>query len=138
MWGGGWATFDDLAGQWLRRADKEERSAVAGPVWHEPLPLEHAREPEPLLALLGAALDAAGVATHPSEAPVAARLLAASRALLAVCVNETSDDVTRRLGVAGGTASVPVAAGRARLVLFERATGKVLAATPGPAVTWAP
>jgi hypothetical protein len=137
-WGGGWATFDDHAGERLRRANKEERRARQGLAWHEPLPLEYAREPEPLLALLRAALDAAKVPTHPSDAPVAARLLAAPRALLAVCVNETSEDVTRRLNVEGHTVAIPVAAGRARLVLFERGTARVLGATPGPDVRLVP
>jgi hypothetical protein len=135
IWGGGWATFDDNAGERLRRAVKDEPRGRQGIVWHEPLPLEHAKEPEPLAALLGAALDAAQVPTQPSDAPVAARLLSAPRALLAVCVNETSVDVARRLKVEGRTVGIPVAAGRARLVLFERGTGRVLAVTPGPGIT---
>jgi hypothetical protein len=131
-WGDGWATFDDHAGERLRRAGTDERRARHGLIWHEPLPLEYAREAEPLLALLRAALEAARIPTHPSEAPVAARVLAAPRALLAVCVNETAQDVERALNVEGRAVGIPVAAGRARLVLFERGTGKVLAATPGP------
>jgi hypothetical protein len=103
-------------------------------VWHEPLPLELAREPEPLAALLGAALREAGVATHPSDARLAARVLAAPRALLAVCVNETPVDAIRRLVVEGRALDVPVLAGRARLVLIERGTGRVLVATAGPAI----
>jgi hypothetical protein len=130
-WGGGWATFD---GQWserLRRSSKPEPTERRGLVWHEPLPLEFAREPEPLAALLGAALKAAAVPVHPSDTRVAARLLGAPRAVLAVCVNETPVDARRRLTVEGRAFDVPVAAGRSRLVLFERRSARVIAATPG-------
>ena len=59
--GGGWATFDGLAGERFRRAPGPEPERLTGPVVHEPLPLELAREPEPLAALLQAALQAARV-----------------------------------------------------------------------------
>jgi hypothetical protein len=63
-----------------------------------------------------------------------ARLLVAPRAVLAVCVNETPVAARRRLVVEGRPFEVPVEAFRSRLALFERATGKVLAATPGEPV----
>ena len=93
-----------------------------------------AREPEPLAALLGAALRAAGVETQPSETRIAARLLEAPRAVLAVCSNETPAAGQRRLKVERRAFDVPVGAGRARLVLFEKGTGRVIAATPGDPV----
>jgi hypothetical protein len=103
-------------------------------VWHEPLPLELAREREPLARLLEAALDAAGVPTHPSDVPVAARVLLAPEAALVVCVNETAAEAVRRVTVDGASFNVPVKAYRARLALVERRTGRVLAATPGEAL----
>lgn len=66
---------------------------------------------------------------------LAARLLGAPRALLAVCVNETPVAARRRLIVEVRAFDVPVGAGRARLVLLERGTGRVVAATPGDPVT---
>jgi hypothetical protein len=137
-WGGGWATFDDLLGERVRRSLAPDLRRLEGGVWHEPLPLELAQEAEPLEALLRAALAAAGVATHPSDTRVAARVLAAPRALLAVCVNETSEDARRRLRIEGRDVEVPVAAGRARLVVFERGTGRVVAATPGAPINSLP
>lgn len=134
-WGGRWATFDGLLVEKMRRSLKPELSRLEGSVWHEALPLEFAREGEPLAALLGAALKAAGVEMHPSETPVAARALVAPRAILVVCVNETPVPVRRRLLLEGRSLEVPVAGGRARLVLVERGTGRVLASTPGDAVT---
>jgi hypothetical protein len=128
--GRAWVTFDSLATQWLKRAPGES-ARLEGNVWHEPLPLELGVETEPLVALLGAALEAAGVATNPAPGGVAARLLVAPRGVLAVCVNETPVDARRRMRVEGRAVEIPVAAQRSRLVLFERGTGRVVAATPG-------
>jgi hypothetical protein len=131
VWGNGWATFDDHLGERFRRSGKAEPRQREGLVWHEPLPLELARQPEPLVGLLGAALAAAGVPVHPSDTPVVARVLAAPRALLVVCVNETAEDAVRRVEIEGQPIGIPVPAGRSRLVLLERGTRRVLAATPG-------
>ena len=132
--GGGWATFDGLAGERFRRAPGPEPERLTGPVVHEPLPLELAREPEPLAGLLEAALRAARVTVHPSDTPLAARLLRAPRAWLAVCVNETSQDARRRLVVEGRPFDIPVLAGRTRLALFESGTARLIASTPGPQI----
>ncbi len=131
---GGFATFDGLLSERLRRAARAEPAAFEDGLWHEPLPLEFAREPDALAGLLGAALEAAGVPAHPSATRVAARVLLAPKALLAVCVNETPLLASRVVRIAGRPVAIPVEAGRSRLVLFERSTGRVLAATPGAAV----
>jgi hypothetical protein len=131
-------TFEGLAQEWLRRSEKQEPARLAGSVWHEPLPLEFAQEAGPLEALLGAALEAAGVPTSPSDSRVAARVLDAPRASLVVCVNETPAPARRRVQVEGRWHEVSVDALRARLVLVERSTGRVVAATPGEPVVLAP
>jgi hypothetical protein len=138
-WGGSpgrteWVTFENLAQQWLRRGTKRSPERLAGSVWHEPLPLDFARESAPLDALLTAALKAAGVATHPAADGVAARVLVAPRATLVVCVNETPAPARRRVLVEGRQVEILVEALRSRLVLLERGTARVLAATPGEAV----
>jgi hypothetical protein len=81
--------------------------------------------------LLHAATEAAGVPTSPSEAPIAARVLLTPAVALVIVVNETSKDAGRRVVVDRQLLEVPVEAGRARLLLIERASGKVLAATEG-------
>ena len=129
-----WVTFDGLAQERLRRSLAPPIANVAAPIVHEPLPLELARESEPLLALLTAFLGAAGVEMFPADAPVATRVLRAPRATLIVCVNETSSDLVRRLRLDGRGVEIPVAAGRTRLVLLEPKTARVLVASPGPAV----
>jgi hypothetical protein len=115
------ATFDRNLQEALQQAI-EPHSAPN--VIHEPLPLEYAREEEPLVALLTRALE--GIETHPSTSGVAARLLYAPRAVFGVFVNDTANDAVRRVTVAGRAVDIAVPAGRARFVLFERATGKVL------------
>jgi hypothetical protein len=125
---------DGIAQQWLKRGTKASPAVLAGAIWHEPLPLDFARETEPLDALLSAALKAAGVATHPTPDGVAARVLLAPKAVLVACVNETPRPARRRVLVDGKPVDVPVEAYRSRLVLFERGAGKVLAATPGQGI----
>ena len=115
--GGGWATFDRDLREQLERGSGPPLDSLTGSVWHEPLPLEFAREDEPLAALLEAALAAAGVETQPSDDRVMARLLRAPRAILAVVVNETAVDARRVLTVEGRRFAVPVGAGRSRLAL---------------------
>jgi hypothetical protein len=80
-------------------------------------------------------LKAAGVGIDPSDTLVTSRVLLAPKAALVVLVNERPSDAKRRVGVEGRTYDVPVRAFRARLVLVERATGRILATTPGEPVT---
>lgn len=148
----GWLTFEDLAQESVLRADRPSVASLSGTVWLEPLPIELARDREPLVRLLEAALSAAGVSTSPagvSTSPagvgmagvgmapwgVAARALTAPRATLITVVNERPERAVRRVHVAGGVIDVPVAALGARLVLVERATARVVASTPGDAIT---
>jgi hypothetical protein len=118
----------------MRRSTIPEPAKLEGPLWHEPLPLEFAHETEPLETLLGAALRAAGIPTQPSDTGIVIRLLRAPKAILAVCANETSASGLRRLAVDGRGFDVPVGAGRGRLVLFEKGSGRVIATTPGDPV----
>jgi hypothetical protein len=128
-------TFEGLLTENIKRSLLPELATFEGNVWHEPLPIELARQREPLVRLLGAALEAAQVPVHPSSVPVAARVLLAVRAALVVCVNETPEDTRRRVRVDAASLDVPVRAYGARLCLVERNTGKVLVATAGEAIT---
>lgn len=127
-------SFEGLLQENVRRSEKPELASFDGAVWHEPLPLELARQREPLVRLLEAALFAAAVDTHPSTVPIAARVLLAPKAALVVVVNETASDAVRRVHVDGAVFDVPVRAYRARLALIERRSGKILVATPGQPV----
>jgi hypothetical protein len=135
----GSVAFEGLLQETARRADKPSVAKLEGAVWHEPLPMELAREREPLARLLDAALAAAGVPTmKPADARewgVAARVLAAPRAALVAVVNERTEPASRRIVVDARTYAVPVRAYGARLVLVDRATGDVVVTTPGDPVT---
>ena len=131
QWGNGWATFDRNLRENLPRSSKTDPLRFEGSFWHEPLPLDHAREDEPLVDLLGAALDAAGIATQPTDVPIATRLLYGPRSILVVLVNETGTDLERELRIDDRRVEIPIAAERSRLLLFERPSGRLIASTPG-------
>lgn len=118
------ATFDRNLQESLR-ASTQPRTE-----WREPLPLEFARESEPFRVLMRRALTAAGVEMHDSGAGVVARLLYAPRAVFGVFVNDNASNAVRRVTINGTSVHVPVRGGSSRLMLWERATGKVLAETP--------
>ncbi|MEM7585329.1 MAG: hypothetical protein AAF560_18210 [Acidobacteriota bacterium] len=131
-----WATFDRGLRENLRRSVRPGLRRN-GNVWHEPLPLDHAREDDPVVALVATALDTAGVATHPSPTGIAARVLSGPNSHFAVLVNEGGQDLRRTLRIEGRQVSIHVAAGRSSMVLFARGSGEVLASTPGSDPTWA-
>ena len=137
-WGNGWATFDRNLRESLARSSKEEPVRFEGPFWHEPLPLDHAREDEPLVDLLASALDAAGISAQRSDVPIATRLLYGPKSILVVLVNETGVEIERSLKLGGRRISIPVAAERSRLLLFERPSGRLIASTPGKPVETKP
>lgn len=127
-------TFEGLMMENIRRSLKPEPDGFERNLWHEPLPLELARQREPLVRLLEAALGAAAVPVDPSPVPVAARVLYAPRAALLVVVNETPEDARRRLRVDGQGYVIPVRAYGARLALVDRGARAIIAATPGDAI----
>ncbi len=128
---GGWATFEGNLGEKLRRSLAPGLKDPKGRLWHEPLPLEFAREEEPLVRLLGAALKAAGVPLAGWSGPASSRVLDADKASLVVCLNESAIDVRRMVKVGTRIIEVPIPAGRTRLALVDRVSGKILAETPG-------
>jgi hypothetical protein len=130
-WGrSGFATFDRNLQESLPRSTAPPLENLTGNIWHEPLPLEHAHEDEPLSALLAGALAASGIETHPSDrGGVSLRVLTGSRALLVVAINETSRDAERRVTLAGRAFDIRVPAGRSRMILLDRSTGNVIAQT---------
>ena len=139
--GSGWVAFEGLLQESVRRADKPSGATLSGNVWHEPLALELAREREPLVKLLGAALAAAAIPTSSGEWGVASRTLVAPRACLVVVVNERPERAVRRVVADGRPFDVPVAALGARLVLIDRSaatSGRIVAFTPGEAILPAP
>jgi hypothetical protein len=114
------ATFDRNLQESLLRSTEPRTE------WREPLPLEYAREDEPLVALLLRKLASAGVEMHPSDTGVVARLLYAPRAIFGVFVNDGTTDAVRRITINGKPIEVPVPGGGSRLMLWDRATGRLI------------
>jgi hypothetical protein len=126
----GWATFPDNRTQWLRRAAVPEPMPPAGSVWHEPLPLEFASEEEPLAALLGAALGAAGLPADYAVHPLTVSVLEGPRAALIVAVNETASESVARPRLYGRALALRVPAQSSRMLLVASDTGAVLGHYP--------
>jgi hypothetical protein len=133
----GWVAFEGLRQETTRRADKPSLTRVTGDVWHEPLPLELARDREPLVRLLGAALAAAKLPVSPDDGGIAGRVLLAPKVALLVAVNERPEPAKRRLVVDGRSIDLHVGARGATLSLVARSSGKVLASTSPPATSGA-
>ncbi len=122
----GWVAFEGLLQETARRADKPPLTALTGNVWHEPLPLELARDREPLVKLLGAALAAANVPVSPDAGGVAGRVLLGPKAAMLVAVNERPEPAKRKLLVDGRFVELAVPARGAAMAFVARRSGKVL------------
>ena len=126
----GTVTFEGMLQESVRRGTKDSTGKLAGLLWHEPLPLELARDREPLVRLLGEALRAANVPTMPAaDWGVSARVLSAPQSALVVVVNERPEPARRRVVVDGVASEIDVAPLGARVVLVGRRGQGVIAET---------
>jgi hypothetical protein len=125
---GGWVAFEGMLQESTRRSTKPALTKRGDAIWHEPLPLELARDREPLVKLLRSALAWAKVPTSPDVGGVAGRVLLAPKTALLVAVNERPEPATRRLVVDGHAIDLRVGARGATVMLVERLRGKPLAA----------
>jgi hypothetical protein len=127
----GLVAFEGMAQESVRRATGISTGKLTGNLWHEPLPLELAREREPLVRLLDVALRAANVPISLDGAwGVSARVLSAPQVALVVVANERPEAAKRSVVVDGRPLEIDVAALGARLLLVARAKGNVIAETP--------
>ena len=127
---GGYATFENDASEFLLCSLAPPLSDFSGNIWHEPLPLELAREEEPLAGLLQTALNNAGVECQPPAAAPGVRILKTPVWALIILVNETSTTARRQLTVDGHHMDVTVPAAGVKLLLCERSSGRVRIALP--------
>jgi hypothetical protein len=130
----GWATFDQSLSQSLRAgiSSFDPDAPKDSNIWHEGLPLDYAREEEPLVGLLSLALKIAGIQADYQTHPIASRILKSNRTHLIGMVNESSQEA--RLAFVGKKYRIELKAmpGRSSLCLIDANTGKILASYKPP------
>lgn len=114
-------------GQLNEKLRKGTRSGREGRIWWEPLPVELAREEGPLVTLLEQALAAAGIQPPTTGSGPLTRVLETPTHALVIAVNEGAQEASRHLTLAGHPLRLVLPAGGSRMVLVEKATGKVVA-----------
>lgn len=123
-------TFDRGEIEWLRKGSKP-LSSFEGNIWNEPLPIEFAREEEPLIALFKETLKNAGVPFYFSEIPITTRVLKTRNHILLIFINESSSDIKRIIEIEGRKYEIFVPASRPEILLIERKTGKIISSYSG-------
>ena len=121
-------TFENQQSEFIRKCSAETFYSV-GNIMHEPLPLELARESEPLINLLKHALDLSGIKYQFSETPISTGILQNENYALVICVNESSALVRRNFEISGYQLSLDIAAGESKLLLIDKKTGNVISET---------
>ena len=124
-----YVTYDQGQTIYLRKSSAPMLLSLNGNILQEPLPLEMAREKKPLIALLKNVLDYSGVETHYSDVPVTLSILKNSKTALIICVNESSNDLLRKVILNDHTYQIPVAAGRSVLTLVDLSDKKIIETT---------
>jgi len=118
-------TFERGEIEWLKKGSKPIN--FEGNIWNEPLPLEFAREEEPLIALLKEALKNSGVPFYFSEIPITTSILKTKDHIFAIFINESSSDLKRSIEIDSRRYDFSVPAFRASIFCIERKTGKIVA-----------
>ncbi len=117
-------TFDKGEIEWLKKGSK--RISFDGNIWNEPLPLELAREDEPLIALFKEVLKKAKVTHYFAEIPLTTRILKTGEHILAIFVNESSSDIKRIIEIEGKKYEIFVPARRPNIIFINRKSGEVM------------
>lgn len=119
-------TFDRGEIEWLKKGSKKLLS-LEGNIWNEPLPIELAREEEPLIFLIKEALKNAGILFNFTQVPLTTRILKTKNYALLISVNEACVYLKRVVEIDGRKYEMSVPALRSNMLFVERKTGKVIA-----------
>jgi hypothetical protein len=130
----GWATFDQTLSQSLRAgASNFDPDASRGSnLWHEGLPLDYAREEEPLAGILSLALKTAGIEAGYQAHPTVSGVLKNNGTQLAGMVNESSLEAQREFVGVNYRVDLKALPGRSSLCLIDAITGKILVSYQPP------
>jgi hypothetical protein len=121
-------TFDNQQNEFIKKS-AVEKFYTNGNIMHEPLPLELAREEVPLIVLLKNIFKNCGVQTQYTDTPLTTSIFYTDENTFVVCVNESSADIERKITVDNKPLRFNVEAGKTKMLLVERSTGKILVET---------
>lgn len=121
-------TFDNQQSEFIKKCNAAKFYS-SGNIFHEPLPLELAREKEPLTDLLKNGLIMSGSAYLFNESPVSTNILDMQNHALVILMNESSGDATRELKINNYNFRFNIGAGCSSLLLIEKKSGKIIAET---------
>jgi len=130
----GWVTFDQMLNQSLKAGVSgfDPDAPQGNNLWHEGLPLDYAREEEPLAALLGLALKAAGIQVTYQDHPTSNRILKNNKTRLVGMVNESSREARHTFVGEKYRVDLETMPGRSSLCLIDAISGKVLVSYKPP------
>lgn len=122
------ATFDNQQSEFIKKCAAENLYSNNN-IFHEPLPLELAKEKEPLIDLLKYILTKSSIEYYYDETPLSTNILFMKNNFLVVLVNESSVDLTKNLNLGNISISTKVKAGQSKLLMINRQSGKIISET---------
>ncbi len=122
------ATFDNQQSEFIKKCALENLYSNNN-IFHEPLPLELAKEKEPLIDLLKYMLTKSSIEYYYDETPLSTNILFMKNHFLVVLVNESSVDLTKNLNLGNISISTKVKAGQSKLLMINRQSGKIISET---------
>jgi hypothetical protein len=124
-------TFERSQSEFLKKSTIPFLNDLSGNIWHEPLPLELAREDEPLINLLSACFTKAGIEFSLTADPITTRILITKDIALVVMVNESNKDGKREIAIDKFKYDISVKGQRSRLILIDRKNGNIIVKNEG-------
>jgi hypothetical protein len=120
------ATFDNQQSEFIKKSTAEKFYSNNN-IYHEPLPVELAREKEPLTDLLKHILGISNINYHYDDTPLSTNILLMKNHYLVVLVNESSTELTKFLKLGSISISTKVRAGQSKLLIIDLRSGSILA-----------
>lgn len=122
------ATFDNQQSEFIKKCIADNLYSNNN-IYHEPLPLEFAKEKELLIDLLKYMLGKSSIEYYYDETPLSTNILPMKNHFLVVLVNESSADLTKILRLGSISISTKVKTGQSKLLIVNRQSGTVISET---------
>lgn len=118
-------TFDNQQNEFIKKCGRESLYST-GNIFHEPLPIELAKEKEPLILLLRKILNESGFDYSFSAEPVSTSILAFNDKAFIVLVNESTTAAQREIILNGFKIKTVVEAGSSKILIADKTNGRIL------------